>query len=388
MVPVDRLHEAVDVLEELPGEPALPDAALAGDRDQPDAPVTRGGVIQVLEQPQLVVASDERRFDRLGAAAPAPLGDDAQGAPCGHRRRLPLEELVPGRLEGDRPGRRVHRCLADQHDVGRGRTLQPAGGVDHVPGDHSLADGPDRHGGLARHDTHPRVDRRAQAAHAAHDLQGGAHGALRVVLVAGGGAPDGHHGVTDELLDRAAVALDHPAREVEVAGEQVADLFRVPVLGERREAHQVGEEDGYQTPLGDRGRGRRRRVSGGRSAGQARAAFPAKPRAGRVRRAARRACGGQRCPALETELAARVVVRAAGGTDHRNLSLALPEERTVDHRGNRSLWCPGPSLAAPLPGPGAAALSRAQACRALPSAARGRLGPGGLSGLQNRCGRA
>ena len=39
------------------------------------------GVEQVLEQPQLVVAADERRLERLAAVAPAALGDDAQGAP-------------------------------------------------------------------------------------------------------------------------------------------------------------------------------------------------------------------------------------------------------------------------------------------------------------------
>ena len=40
------------------------------------------------------------------------------------------------------------------------------------------------------------------------EVEGGADGALGVVLGRDRGAPDGHHGVADELLDRAAVALD------------------------------------------------------------------------------------------------------------------------------------------------------------------------------------
>ena len=43
------------------------------------------------------------------------------------------------------------------------------------------------------------------------EAQAGAHRALRVVLVDVRHAEDGDHGVADELLDRAAVALDDAA---------------------------------------------------------------------------------------------------------------------------------------------------------------------------------
>ena len=46
-----------------------------------------------------------------------------------------------------------------------------------------------------------------------------------------------------ELLDRPAVAGDHLACELEVAGEGVADLLRVALFGERGEADEVGEQD-------------------------------------------------------------------------------------------------------------------------------------------------
>src|ERR1019366_10813023 len=61
-VPVDRLADPVDVLLELPGEPALADPARAGDRDEPGPPIAAGRGDQVLEQAQLFVPSHERRL--------------------------------------------------------------------------------------------------------------------------------------------------------------------------------------------------------------------------------------------------------------------------------------------------------------------------------------
>ena len=174
----------------------------------------RGRVEQVLEQPQLLVAADERRLERLRPVAAAALGDDAQGAPGGDRRGLALEDLLAGRLEGDRPAGRALRRLADEHASGRRDRLQAARGVDEVAGDHALvrrrrcvtAASPVRTPARA-------LDRRAQAADRVDQLEGGPDGPLGVVLVGGRRAPDGHHRVADELLDRAAVALDDLARQ-------------------------------------------------------------------------------------------------------------------------------------------------------------------------------
>ena len=88
----------------------------------------------------------------------------------------------------------------------------------------------------------------------------GPDGALGVVLVGDRGAPHGHHGVADELLDGPAVPLDRGARRVEVAGQQLADGLGVAVLGQRREADKIGEQDGDEATLGD-GRVRRPRTS-------------------------------------------------------------------------------------------------------------------------------
>ena len=91
--------------EELPGEPALADAGRADDADEARPPLAARGVEQVLEQAQLVVAADERRLERVAAVATAALGDDPERAPGRDRRRLALERLLAGLLEGDRARR-------------------------------------------------------------------------------------------------------------------------------------------------------------------------------------------------------------------------------------------------------------------------------------------
>ena len=79
-----------------------------------------------------------------------------------------------------------------------------------------------------------------------------AHRAFRVVLGRRRRAPDGHHRVADELLDRAAVERDQAAARVEIAREQLARLLRVTRLGRGREADEIGEEHGDEAALRDR----------------------------------------------------------------------------------------------------------------------------------------
>ena len=93
--------------------------------------------------------------------------------------------------------------------------LEPCSDIDDVAGCDALARpglGRELDHGLAGCDGYPHrevellvlrelVDR-------LEDPQARAHGALGIVLVRHGRAEDGHHGVADELLDRAAVALD------------------------------------------------------------------------------------------------------------------------------------------------------------------------------------
>ena len=107
LVPVDDLEHAVDVLEELPREPALADPALAGDRDQAGTPLAGRRMEEVPQQPQLVVAADERRLEAFGPALAAALGNHAQRPP-GRHRRLPCR-AAPARPP---PRTRSHRLVA------------------------------------------------------------------------------------------------------------------------------------------------------------------------------------------------------------------------------------------------------------------------------------
>ena len=108
--------------------------------------------------------------------------------------------------------------LADEHGPGRGRGLEPRGGVDEVAGDHALVRRPERDGGLAGQDARTRLQPWVDGPDRIDELETGADAPLGVVLVGDRGAPDRHHGVADELLDRAAVALDDVARDARSTG--------------------------------------------------------------------------------------------------------------------------------------------------------------------------
>ncbi len=110
--------------------------------------------------------------------------------------------------------------------------------------------------GLAGQDRGTRLDARAQRPYGVEEVKRGAHGALRVVLVRRRHAPHRHDGVTDELLHGPAVSLDDLSGELEVLAQRLADVLRVALLGERRETHEVREQDRHQPPLGFVGRRR------------------------------------------------------------------------------------------------------------------------------------
>ena len=133
----------------------------------------------------------------------------------------------------------------------------------------------------------PQLRRRAPpSAATADEVERGPHRALGVVLVRDRRAPDGHDGVADELLDRAAVALDRPRGRVEVAESSSRVLLGVARLRHAREADEVGEEHGDEPALA--------------------------PALLAGSRAASAAAASERRPALAAEAHARVVRRAAG----------------------------------------------------------------------------
>ena len=341
-MPVDRVGDPVDVLLELPDQPALADASRSGDRDQPDPPIAPDSVEQLLQLAQLLVAADEWRFEGIGPSLSAPLRDHAEGKPRRNRRRLALEGVVADRLEHDGPFRRPHGGFADEHGARLGHALQAGRGVDEVAGHHPLVCCAQRYGRLSGQDPGASPKIGMQAADRVDELERGPDGALRVVLVRDRRAPDGHDGVADELLDRAAVEVDDLGRGVEVAGEELADRLRIAVLRQRREADQVGEEDRDQASLGGRDAAGGFR---GRVGTEDVAARPAESRVRPVRLAARRTVGGERAAAVVAEAIRGRVLGSARRADHACcLGLNFDPQRTRHPQAGTTSWSDGARL--------------------------------------------
>jgi hypothetical protein len=85
------------------------------------------------------------------------------------------------------------------------------------------------------------------------------NGPLRIVIVGGGHAEDGHEAVAHDLRHRAPVLLDHEAQVGHPGTDSAIDVFRVEGLGQGRVARQVREEDRHDLPL----RGQDRLAAGG-----------------------------------------------------------------------------------------------------------------------------
>ena len=188
-------------------------------------------------------------------SAPRAGGGDTQRAEERDRLRFPLQLVLTRILVGDRGLCGPLRALPDEHRAGLRLALDPRRGVDEVAGDHALPLGAERDCHLAGQDAGTGGELGVELGDGGDQVERRAHRPLGVVLVRDGRAPDRHHRVADELLDRPAVAFDQPAAGVEVGGQQLARVLGVTLLRGRREADEVGEEDGDVAPLGRRGAG-------------------------------------------------------------------------------------------------------------------------------------
>ena len=75
--------------------------------------------------------------------------------------------------------------------------------------------------------------------------QGRQTGTNRVVLQRRRCAEDRHDPVTGELVDRAAVALDHRRAAVDKVGHDLTEPFRTHRRSNIHRVHHVGEQHGY-----------------------------------------------------------------------------------------------------------------------------------------------
>jgi hypothetical protein len=144
-VPPDDLGEAVDVFEELPAQPRLPDPGRSGDRDQPGLTAVDAGVEQLLHQPQLGAAPEERCLEAVDPLQATDTGQDVVRPPQPHRFGLALELVLPGVGEVHRAARHPPGAFVDEDTAGRRRRLHPRRRVDGVAGDHGLPHCAHRH---------------------------------------------------------------------------------------------------------------------------------------------------------------------------------------------------------------------------------------------------
>ena len=189
---------ALEAVDELARQPALPDARLAEDGEQVGAAVAHGAIEGVLQQLELGLAPDERR---ARASGPRPAVDRTHHAPGAKWAADPLELERPGVLDDEARPRKAVRRRPDE-DLPRTRGLLKARGEVHRLAGHER--GLDvLHDELAGLDPDPATPGRARDLLAHRERR--ASRALRVVLVRLRDTERGEHRVAGELLDDPAV---------------------------------------------------------------------------------------------------------------------------------------------------------------------------------------
>ena len=257
-----------DGVEQLAGEPRLPDPGGADDRRERRGAARDRVVEGGAQRAELLAAPDELRRDRAGerrhirSQPYEPVGGERQALPLGVNRRCRLGVHDVGH-------RRVGRGT-DQHLAGRRSLLEPSCDVDSVSGRELLVGCAAAHDHLARVDAGAGGDPDAVLAaklvveplERVADLGRRANGAERIVLVHDRHPEDRQHRVADELLDGAAVPLENALHDVEVPPHHPAQELGVEPLPERGRLGHVCEEDGDDLPrLGRDASGREARAA-------------------------------------------------------------------------------------------------------------------------------
>ena len=171
--------------------------------------------------------------DQVGAEASPRL----DGAIQRHRLGLSFQRDRRQRLVLEDPFRLAERLLRDGDAVDRRRALDSSCRVHHVACNESLAElgpRPEGHERLASvdADSHAQAERRVvrvQLGQIVEDAQPRTNRALRIVLVRDRSAEDGHHRVSDELLDRPAEVLDVRAQALVIRADPCANVLGVDV---------------------------------------------------------------------------------------------------------------------------------------------------------------
>ena len=233
---------ALERVRELARQPALADPGLAVDREDMGPPVPNRPHQRVLEELELGLPADEGRRDgsRLRPAV------DRGERPVGGDRPAESPQLErAGVLCLDPALGEAVRCVPDQDLAGAGRLLKAGRDVDGRAGREGRVGLVDDD--LAGLDADPGLD--AELVDVLDDPEGGANGALRVVLVRLRDPERRHDRVAGELLHRPAVGLDAAGDGVEERRDVPACDLRVLVGDQLGRADQVREQDCCELPL-------------------------------------------------------------------------------------------------------------------------------------------
>jgi hypothetical protein len=145
--------------------------------------------------------------------------------------------------------------LADRDAVADG--LQTRGQVRHLARHHEIVHGPAGCHRFPGGDTDPKdkvrpvllLEHGVELSQALLHGEGGAHGALGVVLIDPRHPENGHDGVAGELLDGATEGLDLLTHLVEEGRQERAEVLGVALGGKLRRALEVGEQNGDRLTL-------------------------------------------------------------------------------------------------------------------------------------------
>ena len=200
------------------------------------SPLLRRGVEQLLDELQLAVAADERRLEpapsRIEPPRPRRREGRARAAPA---RPCPSARAGPRPRRRSPPRSRASSPRPTSTVPGRCSRLNAGGRVDEIAGNHALTVAPSvTAASPVRTPARARSSRIELRASHGDEVERGANGPLGVVLLRDRRAPDRHHGVADELLDRAAVALDHRAARRRSSGSGARACPPHPDLPRRR----------------------------------------------------------------------------------------------------------------------------------------------------------
>ncbi len=259
-VPQHLVGEAVGVLLELPGQPRLADAGDPGDRRRGarGRPRWRG------TRPS------------AGAARARGRRTAGRGRRCGRRRAAPPRRAPPATARTGSGLPLSSKLPAGSHTIAASVMRRVASSTSTAPGSAApwMRDAvftrspatmpwptaPTDHRRLAGRDRRPRARASSPVRSPSAWTASTSSSATRTARSASSSwaarrAPHRHHGVADELLDGAAVALDRARgrRRSSRSGARAPPRGRARPRG-RREPDQVGEEHRHDPPLGGRGR--------------------------------------------------------------------------------------------------------------------------------------